>query len=297
MPSFFRNPLVRTSRPRFWIYLLGPFLLGAVSGASWLTLLPTAHIALLVGWLVWLTLPANLFLYGVNDLFDEETDALNDKKTSYETRLSPTDRARLVRSIHASLALAVFLAALQSLFAPSLLVVLGVSGFVLLGWQYSAPPLRAKARPWLDSASNVLYLFPALIGAGAVGLRLEELSWMVLLAGTLWCMSMHAFSAVPDIHADAQAGLRTIATTLGKQRTIILCGALYLAAALLVVPVLGWIALGYGGLYLLLMIDAWRAKNAEELLRVYRAFPWVNTLVGFLLFWTVLWRQLSPFLL
>lgn len=287
MASFCQGPLFKTSRPRFWVYLVGPYLLGLASFANQLPQLSPTQIALALSWGLWLTFPANLFLYGVNDLFDEETDALNEKKTSYETRLSPTARGRLIRGLHASLVLGVLLATLQTLFVSSSVAIVGVAGLLLLGWQYSAPPLRAKARPFIDSASNVLYAFPALIGAGVMGATWSDLAWMPLVAGGLWCMSMHAFSAVPDIHADTQAGLSTIATTLGKRGTIAFCASLYLAASALLVPTFGWSILLLGTLYLGLMIAAWRTTNTEALFRVYRVFPRMNTLVGFLLFWMV----------
>lgn len=291
MASFCQGPLFKTSRPRFWVYLVGPYLLGLASFANQLSQLSPTQITLALSWGLWLTFPANLFLYGVNDLFDEETDALNEKKTSYETRLSPTARGRLIRGLRASLVLGVLLATLQTLFVSSSVAIVGIAGLLLLGWQYSAPPLRAKARPFIDSASNILYAFPALIGAGVMGATWPDLAWMPLVAGGLWCMSMHAFSAVPDIHADTQAGLSTIATTLGKRGTIAFCASLYLAASALLVPTFGWSILLLGTLYLGLMIAAWRTTNTEALFRVYRVFPRMNTLVGFLLFWMVIWKS------
>lgn len=291
MASFCQGPLFKTSRPRFWVYLVGPYLLGLASFADRLPQLSPTQAAFALSWGLWLTFPANLFLYGVNDLFDEETDALNEKKTSYETRLSPAARGRLIRALHASLVLGVLLATLQTLFISSSVAIVGVAGLLLLGWQYSAPPLRAKARPFIDSASNILYAFPALIGAGVMGATWPDLAWMPLVAGGLWCMSMHAFSAVPDIQADKQAGLATIATTLGKQGTIAFCAGLYLAASLLILPALGWIALAFGVLYLVLMIAAWRTTDTEALFRVYRIFPRINTLVGFILFWLVVGKS------
>ena len=65
--------LLRVSRPRFWMYLLGPFMI-ALAATS---LRPPVEVWLLG---LYLTLPANLLIYGVNDLFDVETDRLNPKK-------------------------------------------------------------------------------------------------------------------------------------------------------------------------------------------------------------------------
>ena len=72
--------LLKTSRPRFWIYLIGPILIAfAASGLQFSPLL------ILLG--LYATLPANLLIYGVNDIFDRDTDALNAKKSGYERRL------------------------------------------------------------------------------------------------------------------------------------------------------------------------------------------------------------------
>lgn len=49
---------------------------------------------------------------------------------------------------------------------------------------------------------------------------------------------MHAFSAVPDIQADSDAKVDTIATWLGGRTTIWVCFALYTIAAVLSWPFL-----------------------------------------------------------
>ena len=107
-------------------------------------------------WLLglYLTLPANLLIYGVNDLYDVDTDRLNPKKRDYEKLLQPGQRRGLVIAILALnlpfLALVPFLPHAW----PWLLL------FVLTGVGYSMPPVRAKSRPVLDAAFNILYVAP-----------------------------------------------------------------------------------------------------------------------------------------
>ena len=67
---------LKVSRPRFWIYIIGPVLLVL---ASFLNI--SKDLLLLI---LYLTYPANLLIYGVNDIADRDTDALNIKKGSYE---------------------------------------------------------------------------------------------------------------------------------------------------------------------------------------------------------------------
>ncbi|MBP9762306.1 prenyltransferase [Patescibacteria group bacterium] len=270
--------LLSVSRPRFWIYLLGPALLGSVaaltSGGHWSWL---GAFALLV-----FTFPANLFLYGINDIFDIETDRLNPKKQGYEKTLNPKHAQHIIR--WSILGLLPFLIAFLLLpFSAILSVVL----FLLLGAFYSAPPIRAKARPFLDALFNILYLFPGLtawytFGGGRLNVGL-------VFAAACWCMAMHAYSAVPDIEADRTAHLSTIATTLGKTKTLMVCAGLYALSALFIYPVFGWPALVLGIVYIVLMGVSSRAQN-QKLLKIYTFFPWLNTLVGMLLFLIILAR-------
>jgi len=281
MPS---ASLLKLSRPRFWIYLIGPVLLGSAAaltnGGRWSWI---AGLVLLV-----FTFPANLFIYGVNDIFDQETDALNPKKQGYETQLDPTKTKRILWVCLFGLIPALIL----FLFLPRTALIAFLV-FLFLGAFYSAPPIRAKAIPFLDAAFNVLYLVPALVawyafGGGAV-------NWFYVLAGAAWCMAMHAYSAVPDIEADTKAGLRTIATVLGKQGTLLLCAFLYgVAAGLVYWRLPGVIPLTLGALYVALMLKSVRTQSPEELFRIYTWFPWVNTFVGFSLFWWVIigWKSL-----
>ena len=63
--------LVALSRPRFWFYLAGPVVVGvAVAATSVDELFGSTAVALFAYFL----LPANVLLYGVNDIFDAEVD-------------------------------------------------------------------------------------------------------------------------------------------------------------------------------------------------------------------------------
>lgn len=270
-PSTLRR-LVALSRPRFWMYLLGPYAVGlAAAGAR------PGPVLLLLG--AYLTLPANLLLYGVNDLFDRPTDRLNRKKGSYEALLDPSEDRRLRRAI--LLTNLPFLALLPSLplGASAWLVV-----FLVLGIGYSAPPLRFKERPGLDSLSNFLYAAPGFAGYTAAAEAAPAPS--LVLAAALWCAAMHAYSAVPDIDADRAAGIRTIATRLGARGTLVACLVLWLGAAALLAPWLPVLAVVGAIAYLLLAVASLRAlgRARPSLFALYRAFPLVNTALGAALF-------------
>ena len=261
--------LLRVSRPRFWMYLLGPYMV-ALAATS---LRPPLEVWLLG---LYLTLPANLLIYGVNDLFDVETDRLNPKKRDYESLLQAGQRRSLVIAILALnlpfLALVPFLPHAW----PWLLL------FVVTGVGYSMPPLRAKGRPVLDAVFNILYVAPGLAAYATVSGREPPLP--VLGAALLWCMAMHAYSAVPDIAADQAAEVRTVATHFGRVRTLLLCGVAYALAALLAFPSVGVFAVLGGLVYLLMIALSLRSRGPESLFALYRRFPVLNTALGGALF-------------
>ncbi len=277
-------PFLRTSRPRFWIYLLGPYLLGWTASGFASGITPSDWLLFFLG-LGFFSLPANLFIYGINDLHDAETDRLNPKKQGYEHLLQATGHASLRRSFFVigglGLALLLAIGLTQSLF-QTLEALIGILGCLFLAWQYSAPPIRAKARPFLDSLFNGLYLFPALVGHALMNTEGRFPNLLAILAAWSWCAAMHAFSAIPDIEADAQAGLETIATRLGKRKTLAVCAALYLFACLVSSLWLGGLGIVGAGIYLGLLILAEWSKGSAELLHIYRLFPYVNAALGFL---------------
>ncbi len=272
MLSFRR--LLKMSRPRFWLYVLGPYLLGCAAAIG----TQTVRIDwILITFAIFFTFPANLLIYGVNDIFDYETDKNNPKKQRYEALVDPTE--------HASLYYAVLLCVIPFAFfliETSFLAQLAMSGFLFFSIFYSAKPIRAKARPFVDSLFNILYVFPALFGFLLAGGT--SISWKYMIAGCLWCMAMHAYSAVPDIAADHANGIETIATRLGVVWTLVVCGVLYASSGILAaVAGLGLIAVLFTLAYVALMIIS-LCIPANKLPLVYRYFPTVNALAGFILF-------------
>ncbi|MFM9903820.1 MAG: prenyltransferase [Pyrinomonadaceae bacterium] len=269
--------LLKVSRPRFWFYVFGPYILGLVAAATtrsdlldWRTVL----------FAIYFLFPANLLIYGVNDIFDYETDRLNEKKAGYELLV---DRRR-----HKGLTFWILLVNLPFLIAAAVFVPvasISLAGFLFFSIFYSAPPIRAKTIPFLDSAFNILYIFP-----GAFGYQLIYGSFppvILMVAASLWTAAMHAYSAIPDIEADKEAGLKTIATVCGPYLTLAICGFLYLAAAIVSADYLGFISLSLGGVYVILMLASARSVKTGRLFKLYRAFPFINVLAGFIIFWQI----------
>ncbi len=268
---------LNVSRPRFWVYLLGPFLIGAVSadasGLIWAALAVFAF---------YFTYPANLLIYGVNDIFDYETDKHNPKKVDYEGLVTPDKRKGLAWAIllwNVPFALVWFFDTLPGSFK------IAYAGFLLFGIFYSAPPIRAKTKPIIDSVFNTLYIFPGLLAYALLKETLPPLQ--LIIAATLWCMAMHAFSAIPDIKADRQANIHTVATFLRARGTLLYCALCYGGAAYLSYSALNWFSLGAGALYVLLMCIPMFSKKPGEVFGIYKLFPYINMSVGAALFFYI----------
>lgn len=261
-------PLLKISRPRFWLYTAGPVLVAAAYTKD----ISPLMIALFAYFLV----PANIFLYGVNDLADRDTDRYNKKKSEREHRHRDKDTVALTIAILISLALFVPIA----LFA-NWTALLFFSLFFILGAAYSMPPLRFKARPYIDAASNILYVMP---GLGAYALSGAMPSPLVMIAAFSWSAAMHWMSAIPDIEADRKAGLTTSAIRFGTRGSLIAVSLLWaIALASAYAAGLAPFAVAAGLVYPLIPLLLLNSSQAA-IERAYWRFPWVNALIGFLLF-------------
>ena len=211
-----------------WINTVGPATVG-----MWLAGDLFAWGALPI--LLWLTLPFNLLIYGVNDVFDQETDAKNPRKGSLEgARIDHAEVRPLVLGV--ILTNAPFLI-YSLLFAPSSATAWMLL-YTLLFLGYSVPPARFKARPYLDSLSNAAYALPLVFVPLALG---EEPVWPAALGLMAWSAAKHTFDAVQDVDEDRRAGITTTAVRLGPGGVVFWSGALWALAtvcfALVSVPV------------------------------------------------------------
>ncbi|WP_421015309.1 prenyltransferase [Glutamicibacter creatinolyticus] len=270
--------LVATSRPLSWINTAYPFAIAyllAGGGFDWRWWVGT----------VFFLIPYNLVMYGINDVFDYESDIRNPRKGGVEG-------AVLDRSLHATVLWACALTALPFLVALVLgggaraNLVLGISMAAVLA--YSAPYLRFKERPFLDSLTSAVHF----VSPGVYGWVLAEASMdlqplAAFGAFLLWGMASHALGAIQDIEPDRQAGLSSIATVLGARWTARLVVGWYVLAGLmlLVLPgpakLAGLLAVPYAlnALPYLNLAD----QDSAIARSAWRRFLWLNYLCGFLL--------------
>ncbi|HHU67058.1 prenyltransferase [Corynebacterium sp.] len=267
-------------------------ILAASRPISWVnTAFPYGLAYLLVGngldWLFWVgviffLIPYNIAMYGINDVFDYESDILNPRKGGVEGAVLP-------RSMHAPL---LWVSVLTTL--PFLVVMFASGTWRSALWlavsmaavvAYSASPLRFKERPVLDSATSAAhFVTPAIVGAT---IRTEELPgyfWVAVASFFLWGMASHALGAVQDVRADREGNLSSIATAFGARAVTRLAAGTYLLAALLLflLPAPGWVV-GLAGLgYVVNVLRFWTITDdtCEDVNRGWRVFLWLNYLVG-----------------
>lgn len=278
MPENAVRTLLVASRPLSWINTAYPF------AAVHLLTTGTIDVAFVIGTLFFLV-PYNLAMYGVNDVFDYESDLANPRKGGAEGAKLPPELHRATLWASAALGGA-FVVALVVLGAgrPVSWVVLAVSLFAVLA--YSVPGLRFKEIPVVDSiTSSTHFVSPALYAAALAGTTLTPPLVLTLIAFFCWGMASHAFGAVQDIGPDRDAGIGSIATALGAAATVRIAVGLWLVAGLLMLfapwpanlaalAVLPYIAI----VAPYLNVDDGRSASAN---RAWRRFLVINYAVGF----------------
>ena len=268
--------LLVSSRPVSWINTAFPF------AAAYLLATEQIDLVLIVG-TVFFLVPYNLAMYGINDVFDYESDLRNPRKGGAQG-------AVLDRTLHpvtlwaAGLACLPFVVFLVGAGGPLSWLVLTLSLFFVVF--YSAPPLRLKEVPFADSVTSSIHFFSPAV----YGLVLAEVAWTpglvaIVVAFALWGVASHAFGAVQDVSADREAGISSIATARGAAWTVrfaLVCYALAGLAMLAAEPPAPLAAL----LVVPYLVAVWPYRSVSDAespkaTRGWRAFLWINQFAGF----------------
>jgi 4-hydroxybenzoate polyprenyltransferase len=263
--------LFHISRPVLWINTVGPATVGMwLSGDLWRwDFLPI---------LLWLTLPFNLLIYGVNDVFDQETDAKNPRKGTVEgARIRPEE----VRYIWFGVLLTNLPFLLYFVFVLPFEAPLWMLLYTLLFVGYSVPPARFKARPYLDSLSNAAYAFPLVFTPLALG---APVVWPAASGLMAWSAAKHTFDAVQDVDEDRRVGIQTTAVRLGPRGVVLWSGFFWAIATLCFALVNVPVALVNAAIAGSMLYTLWRNPTPETGHKLYKysiVFPYVaGTVAG-----------------
>jgi 4-hydroxybenzoate polyprenyltransferase len=221
-------------------------------------------------------------MYGINDVFDYESDIRNPRKGGVEGALLPPDlhRATLLASVILPIP---FLVPLVLSGSASATGVLALALFFVVA--YSAKGVRFKEIPFVDSVtSSAHFVMPALYGLVLAEASASTLTLTLLVAFFFWGMASHAFGAVQDVVADREAGVASIATVIGAKGTVRFAVALYaLAGAVLLatpgpLPLIAPVAL----LYIAAIAPWWSVSDAaaEGANKGWRRFLLLNFISG-----------------
>ncbi|MEJ1115724.1 prenyltransferase [Paenarthrobacter sp. CCNWLY172] len=265
------------SRPVSWINTAYPF------AAAMLLTTREIDWVLVVGTFYFL-IPYNLAMYGINDVFDYESDLKNPRKGGMEGALLQPHLHRPMLWL-AAITNVPFLVFLAVAGGPAAWLSLAVSAFAVVA--YSVAGLRFKERPVLDSlTSSTHFVSPAVVGLTLAGAEVTPGLLILLLAFFLWGMAAHAFGAVQDIEPDRQAGIGSIATVIGARRTVRLAVVLWFVAglAMLATPWPGPLAAIIAVPYIANCAPYWNVTDttAARTNVAWRRFIWLNYGSGFL---------------
>ncbi len=268
--------LAVSSRPISWVNTAFPFVAGYLVAAH------DVNWTVLIGGIYFL-IPYNLMMYGINDVFDYESDMRNPRKGGIEgAQLSRhLHRLTIISSIVLSLPFIGYLVAQGNDVSKIVLVYL-----ISMVLAYSLPVLRFKERPFIDSfTSSTHFTGPLVYALVLTGWQVHY--WPYVLGFFAWGMASHAFGAVQDITADREAHIASIGTVLGAHKTIIFASLLYAAAVISLVRLglPGIMAALLTGLYLVNVLRFWHVRDATatEAHAGWKTFLWLNWLSGFVI--------------
>lgn len=287
-----RTSLLRTlfwsSRPVSWVNTAAPFALAyflATGGFDAIGVIGT----------IFFLIPYNLAMYGINDVFDYESDLRNPRKGGVEGSVLDRSRhtATLVAAAVTTLPFLVYLVAVGTMESS---LWLAASAFAVIA--YSARGLRFKEIPFLDSLTSAFhFVSPAIVGWSIAGSDFTGGVWACLIAFMLWGAASQAFGAVQDVRFDREAGLKSVATVLGARAAVWFSLACYAAAVLVLLIAAPWPASGaaFAILPYLATVAAYARVDdttAEATNEGWKRFLVLNMLAGFCVTQIILWSVL-----
>jgi len=268
--------LFLVSRPISWPNTAYPFAVG------YLLTVGRVDALFIIGTLFFL-IPYNLLMYGINDVFDYESDIRNPRKGGIEGM-------REQRAFHPTIIRAVLILTIPFIvylfIAGPLTASLILAAVLFFVVAYSIAKLRFKERPFLDSVTSSIHFVGPLVYALALA-PFEPVALPYVIAFFLWGIASHAFGAVQDIIPDRKGKLSSIATVIGAAWTMRLAAAFY-AAATIIISVQAWpfALMAIPGILYLINIASYLNLSDKQSMKAnapWRRFIYLNLFAGFVL--------------
>ena len=257
--------LIEISRPVLWINTIGTTVVAMwITGSLWdWNIVPI---------LLWVTLPFNLLIYGINDIFDRDTDDPNARKGGYGgAKITDSETKPIVWGVVLT-NLPFLIYFITTLPWPAWTWMLA---YTFSFWQYSSTPLRFKGRPVWDSLSNTDYAYPLVFVPFALG---AEPMWPAALGLMAWSMAKHVYDAIQDIDEDSAANIKTTAVAFGTKGALLWSGFWWTVSTVLFAMVNIPVAVVNALIAGWLVIALWREPTTEKARDLYRfsvTFPYV----------------------
>lgn len=228
-------------------------------------------------------IPYNLLMYGINDVFDYESDIRNPRKGGIEGAIEQKTFHPTILWVatFTNIPLLVYLFATGTAISN---IVLAIIVFFVIA--YSVAGLRFKEVPVLDSiTSSIHFVGPMVFGLVLSGLSPASVPFII--AFLLWGAASHAFGAVQDIIPDRQGGLASVATALGASATTRIVFLLYVTSSVILFTQGIYSAIvGIAGLvYAINVLPYLKVtdKTSGVTNKGWRRFIWLNLFTGFVI--------------
>jgi chlorophyll synthase len=185
----------------------------------------------------------------VNQIFDFESDAINDKLGFLQRELT-SPRGFMIGYLVLS---CVATAAAGS--SSRLMLLIFLQGFVF-AWIYSAPPFRLKDRPLAGLMANAYcfgFVVPLTVVPTDDRCPFGSVEWLVPCYFFLTVASVHILTTLPDRPGDHTTGKRTVAVTFGPTAAR-LSALVFMLASLAVAWSVAYAALVYLSLFASVLI-------------------------------------------
>jgi len=231
--------VAKISRSEFIMPNLGSLLMGLAWGVSSRTDLVSLIILLILSFTV-INLSSAIGAQ-VNTFSDYELDSRDERKEYLVKALDSFGRNRLKILVVAEfLITAVLVSLFAAILGKPILLAMWLVG-IFLGWAYSAPPLRVKAKSWLAPFALILVLavFPVLFAYFAFAATVELLFLVSIfgLASTVYGVIVP--TEIRDYFGDEEMDIATMTVRLGLVKSsllgivLLVIGAIFTVTAFL----------------------------------------------------------------